>query len=147
MPRQNQEGFQTFVPTGIHWQVAQSTSLQNIDFQMPVSDSSGSTTAVGIFMENGSGGYVEDLTFFGGNIGFNAGSQQFTARNLQFTSCLTAISHIWNWSFTWKNIYVYSCWVAINCTQVGGATSQGPPQGTGSITVLGKRFGPPILRS
>lgn len=90
-------------------------------------------------MENGSGGYVEDLIFEGGNIGFRAGSQQFTARNLQFTSCLTAISSIWNWSFTWKNIYVYSCQVAIDCTQVGGTDLLGDaPQGTGSITVLGR---------
>jgi glucan 1,3-beta-glucosidase len=47
------------------WQVAQATSLQNIYFDMPVSDAAGSTTAVGIFMENGSGGWAEDLTFFG----------------------------------------------------------------------------------
>lgn len=52
MPRSNVQGGQTYVPTGIHWQVAQATSLQNIDFVMPVSDSSGSTTAVGIFIEN-----------------------------------------------------------------------------------------------
>lgn len=85
-------------------------------------------------MENGSGGFLSDLTFFGGNIGFRAGSQQYTARNLQFTSCLTAISMIWDWGFTWQNIYVYSCWVAIDCTSVGGIGNQG----TGSITVLGK---------
>lgn len=55
MPRNNTQGDQGYVPTGIHWQVAQATSLQNIYFNMPVSDSSGATTAVGIFMENGSG--------------------------------------------------------------------------------------------
>lgn len=53
MPRAIFQGDQQYVPTGIHWQVAQATSLQNIDFKMPVSDASGSTTAVGIFMENG----------------------------------------------------------------------------------------------
>lgn len=46
------------------------------------------------------------LTMCYRNIGFLAGSQQFTANNLQFTSCLTAIKHVWNWGFTWKNIYV-----------------------------------------
>jgi hypothetical protein len=76
-------------------------------------------------MENGSGGYISDLTFFGGNIGFRAGSQQYTAQNLQFTSCLTAISMIWDWGFTWKNINVLSCWVAIDCTNVGGVSNQG----------------------
>lgn len=81
----------------------------------------------------GSGGFVSDLTFFGGNIGFRAGSQQFTARNLKFTSCLTAISMIWDWGFTWKNIDVLSCYIALDCTLANGADGQG----TGSISVLG----------
>ena len=38
------EAGQPYVPTGIHWQVAQATSLQNLHFQMPVSDASGSST-------------------------------------------------------------------------------------------------------
>jgi len=54
MGRSNTQGGQTYVPTGIHWQVAQATSLQNIDFVMSVSDASGAATAVGLFMENGS---------------------------------------------------------------------------------------------
>lgn len=58
MPRKIYQGDQEYVPTGIHWQVAQATSLQNIHFEMSVSDSSGAATAVGIFMENGSGGFV-----------------------------------------------------------------------------------------
>jgi glucan 1,3-beta-glucosidase len=136
MPRSNTQGDQTYAPTGIHWQVAQATSLQNIHFQMPVSDASGATTAVGIFMENGSGGFVSDLSFFGGNIGFRAGSQQFTASNLQFTSCLTAISMIWDWGFTWKNINVLSCYIALDCTNYGGLDNQG----TGSISVVDSVF-------
>lgn len=137
MDRTNWDNDQEYVPTGIHWQVSQAASLQHIDFVMPVSDESGPTTAVGIFMENGSGGFLSDLTFFGGNIGFRAGSQQYTARNLKFTSCLTAISMIWDWGFTWQNIEVLSCWVAIDCTNVGGLHNQG----TGSVTVLGKSTG------
>ncbi|KAL1957810.1 hypothetical protein VTO42DRAFT_5528 [Malbranchea cinnamomea] len=136
MNRINYDNDQEYVPTGIHWQVSQAASLQYLDFIMPVSDESGATTAVGIFMENGSGGFLSDLTFFGGNIGFRAGSQQYTARNLQFTSCLTAISMIWDWGFTWKNIKVLSCWVAIDCTNVGGIGNQG----TGSITVMDSHF-------
>ena len=54
MPKSNTQGDQTYVPTGIHWQVAQATSLQNIDFKMSVSDAEGSTTSVGVYMENGS---------------------------------------------------------------------------------------------
>lgn len=86
MNRSNTDNGQPYVLTGIHWQVAQATSLQNIDFIMPVSDAAGATTAVGIFMENGSGGFLSELTFFGGNIGFRAGSQQYTVRNVLFNS-------------------------------------------------------------
>jgi len=48
-----------------------------------------------MFTDNGSGGFVPDLTFFGGNIGWRAGSQQFTAHNLAFTDCATVVSMIW----------------------------------------------------
>ncbi|KAI1847023.1 hypothetical protein JX266_006898 [Neoarthrinium moseri] len=119
MNKTNHDFGQEYVPTGIHWQVGQATSLQNLHFEMPVSDDT-ATTAVGVFMENGSGGFLSDLTFFGGNIGFRAGTQQYTARNLQFTSCLTAISQIWNWGMTWKNIYVYSCYIAIDYSHFNG---------------------------
>lgn len=47
--------------TGIHWQVAQATSLQNIRFEMIKGGDS--NRQQGIFMENGSGGFVTDLTF------------------------------------------------------------------------------------
>jgi hypothetical protein len=128
----NQDGDQVFAATGIHWQVAQATSLQNLEFIMP-DPHWGPTQTVGIFMENGSGGFVSDLVFNGGNIGFRAGSQQFTARNLVFNSCGTAISMIWDWGFTWKSITFINCYVAIDCQAIG----QGPDaQGTGSITLL-----------
>ncbi|KAF4152017.1 hypothetical protein CNMCM6069_002746 [Aspergillus lentulus] len=103
---------------------------------MAVSTADHSATAVGIYMENGSGGMVSDLTFTGGNIGFLAGSQQFTAINLQFTSCLTTIKSIWNWGFTWKNIYVLSCYIAIDATEYSGVGNQG----TGSIAVVDSHF-------
>ncbi|KAF3929479.1 hypothetical protein ABW19_dt0200131 [Dactylella cylindrospora] len=136
MPNDNASGGQQYVATGLHWQVSQATSLQNIDFKMPVSGGPGSTSHVGIFMENGSGGFVSDLNFTGGNIGFRAGSQQFTARNLQFTQCLTAISMIWDWGFNWQDITVTSCTVAIDCSANGDPGAQG----TGSILVLDSRF-------
>ncbi|KAI0103923.1 pectate lyase superfamily protein-domain-containing protein [Nemania sp. FL0031] len=132
----NYDNDQEYVPSGIHWQVGQATSITNCDFEMSVSADGITATAVGIYMENGSGGFVSDLKFFGGNIGFLAGSQQFTANNLQFTSCLTAIFQQWNWGFTWKNIYVLSCYIAIDCTSYSGITSQG----TGSISVLDSHF-------
>lgn len=45
---------------------------------MAVSENGVTATGVGIMMENGSGGFMSDLTFFGGNAGILAGSQQFT---------------------------------------------------------------------
>lgn len=58
MPQATDDDGQALVPTGIHWQVAQATSLQNLVFNMPTTSD---TTAVGIFTENGSGGFVSDL--------------------------------------------------------------------------------------
>jgi len=54
--------------TGIHWQVAQATSLQNIRFEMVQGGGAGNKQQ-GIFMENGSGGLMIDLIFNGGNYG------------------------------------------------------------------------------
>jgi glucan 1,3-beta-glucosidase len=36
----------------------------------------------GLFMENGSGGFMGDLIFNGGKYGIWVGNQQFTVRNL-----------------------------------------------------------------
>ena len=63
MPRENRDRYgMVYAPTGLHWQVAQATSLQNLHFEMPTSTEGGNrSTAVGIFMENGSGGFISDL--------------------------------------------------------------------------------------
>ncbi|KAH8803504.1 pectate lyase superfamily protein-domain-containing protein, partial [Xylogone sp. PMI_703] len=133
MPNQNQQGDQTFVPTGIHWQVAQSTSLQNLHFTMPQGDG---TTAVGVFTENGSGGFMSDLTFQGGNIGMRVGSQQFTARDITFINPAIAVSMIWDWGWTWKNIEVQAAFIAFQLTNFGGIGNQG----TGSLTIMDSHF-------
>lgn len=65
--------------SAIHWQVAQATSLQNI---LIIASTDANTTQQGIFMENGSGGFLSDIQFIGGREGFFAGNQQFTTRNL-----------------------------------------------------------------
>ncbi|OAL54205.1 pectin lyase fold/virulence factor [Pyrenochaeta sp. DS3sAY3a] len=135
MPRSTQENDQPLVPTGIHWQVAQATSLQNLVFNMPVSRGSNAdnaTTAVGIFTENGSGGFVSNLTFNGGNIGWRVGSQQFTARNLKFKDCLTAVQMIWDWGFHWQGIEVSGGAIGFNISGVGGTRGQG----TASISLV-----------
>ncbi|CAK3804513.1 Hypothetical predicted protein [Lecanosticta acicola] len=86
---------------GIHWQVAQATSIQNVDFKMKPD-----SKQQGIFMDNGSGGFFSDLTFEGGLVGAFLGSQQFTSRNLKFTNCKTAIFMNWNWGWTLSNVSI-----------------------------------------
>ncbi|KFZ24807.1 hypothetical protein V502_00717 [Pseudogymnoascus sp. VKM F-4520 (FW-2644)] len=129
MPESTAENDQDLVPTGIHWQVAQATSLQNLVFKMPTSST---TTAVGIFSENGSGGFVSDLEFNGGNIGWRAGSQQYTARNLQFNSCNTAVQMVWDWGWNWQQIEISGGSIAFNISGTGGDTGQG----TGSVSII-----------
>ena len=59
---------------GIHWQVAQATSLQNIRFEMV--QGGDNNKQLGIFMDNGSGGWMTDLVFNGGHYGAFLGNQQ-----------------------------------------------------------------------
>ncbi|KAI1321012.1 glycoside hydrolase family 55 protein [Xylariaceae sp. FL0255] len=100
---------------GIHWQVAQATSLQNIVFNMDTGASS-KTTQIGVYMENGSGGFFTDLTFNGGSIGVNLGSQQFTTRNLTFNNCDTAVMMIWDWVWLMQGVTINGGQVGINLT-------------------------------
>jgi hypothetical protein len=58
--------------TCIHWQVAQATSLQNLVFNMRVGGGQANQQQ-GIFMENGSGGFMRDLVFNGGGTAFFLG--------------------------------------------------------------------------
>ncbi|KAK3324790.1 pectate lyase superfamily protein-domain-containing protein [Cercophora scortea] len=51
---------------------------------------------MGIFAENGSGGFMSDLYFFYGAIGMRYGNQQFTTRHLVFSNCRTAIDMLWD---------------------------------------------------
>jgi glucan 1,3-beta-glucosidase len=58
--------------SGIHWPTSQATSLQNVVFKM--SQAAG-TKHQGVYIENGSGGYIGDLVFYGGNVGMLIGNQ------------------------------------------------------------------------
>ncbi|QIW96190.1 hypothetical protein AMS68_001708 [Peltaster fructicola] len=97
---------------GIHWQVAQATSLQNLVFNMRPASAQNKQT--GIFMDNGSGGYIGNLTFNGGNIGAFLGSQQFTSRDLTFNGCNTAIYMNWNWGWTFSDIKINNAKVGLD---------------------------------
>ncbi|KAK3934568.1 glucan 1,3-beta-glucosidase [Diplogelasinospora grovesii] len=85
----------------IHYQVAQATSLQNVELIATTG-----TTQQGMFSENGSGGFMSDVTFTGGNFGFYGGNQQFTVQRLTFNGCKTAVQIIWGWGWVWKSITV-----------------------------------------
>lgn len=94
---------------------------------------------LGIFMDNGSGGWMTDLTFNGGHYGAFLGNQQFTTRNLIFNNVETAIFMNWNWLWNLKSITVNNCGVGID--MANGGTSQT----VGSVIVQDSSFpGTPI---
>ena len=105
---------------GIHWQVAQATSLQNIEFNM--AKKSPTNKQQGVFMDNGSGGWMSDLVFNGGNYGMFLGNQQFTSRNMTFNNVNTGVFMNWNWLWTLKSMNFNGCDVGIDMSN--GATNQ-----------------------
>ncbi|EGN96215.1 glycoside hydrolase family 55 protein [Serpula lacrymans var. lacrymans S7.3] len=93
--------------TGIHWQVSQSTSLVNIVVDM--STAAGNNHR-GLFMEDGSGGFMGDLVFNGGAYGIWVGNQQFTVRNLTVNNAnAAAIYGLWNWGWTYQGVTINNC--------------------------------------
>lgn len=119
---------------GIHWQVAQATSLQNLVFNMR-EDGGDANAQQGIFMDNGSGGFMSDLTFNGGKFGAFFGNQQFTTRNMTFNNCKTAIFMNWNWAWTFQDVKINNCGVGIDMAN-GGSTGQT----VGSVLVVDSVF-------
>lgn len=107
---------------GIHWQVAQATSLQNIVFNMRT-DGGSANIQKGIFMDNGSGGFMSDLTFNGGGTGMWVGNQQFMTRNMTFNNCQTAIFINWDWVWTIKDVTINNCQVGLDVS-TGGSAAQ-----------------------
>ena len=114
--------------TGIHWPTAQTTSLQNVIFKM---NAANGTQHQGLFVEEGSGGFMTDLVFEGGKYGFNVGNQQFTTRNLTFNNVVTAINQLWDWGWTYSGVTINNCQVGLNI-------SAGGPQAVnvGSLTLF-----------
>ncbi|KAL8291948.1 hypothetical protein RQP46_002206 [Phenoliferia psychrophenolica] len=79
---------------GVHWQVAQATSLQDITVKMSAANG---TKHIGIYMENGSGGFMSDITTTGGINGLQLGNQQFTFRSISVSGAVNGIYGTWNW--------------------------------------------------
>ncbi|KAM0253661.1 hypothetical protein ACHAQJ_007173 [Trichoderma viride] len=115
----------TSIPTsapriyGIHWPTAQATSLQNIVVTM--STASGNQH-VGLFIENGSAGFLTDMTFNGGMIGASIGNQQYTMRNLVFNNCGTAIVSGFTWEWVYQGISINNCQLGIDMTAAESIT-------------------------
>jgi glucan 1,3-beta-glucosidase len=123
---------QTKAAAGIHWQVSQATSLQNLRFEMAKGEAGANQK--GIFQDNGSGGFMSDLVFNGGAIGAFLGSQQFTTRNMTFNDCGTAIYMNWNWLWTLKSIFINNC-------KLGLDMANSPANQTvGSVLLLDSKF-------
>lgn len=85
----------------------------------------------GIFMDNGSGGFMTDLVFNGGHYGAFFGNQQFTTRNLTFNNVQTAIFMNWNWVWTLKSVIVSNCGIGIDMSN---------NQAVGSVIVQDSKF-------
>ncbi|AEO64870.1 glycoside hydrolase family 55 protein [Thermothielavioides terrestris NRRL 8126] len=111
----------------VHWPSSQATLIQNCAFRL---SSHPEDNHVGIFMEEGSGGMMTDLVFYGGKRGALFGNQQYTMRNLTFYGSDTAIEQIWNWGWTYKSLNVVGCRVGINMSS----------QDVGSVTLLDSSF-------
>ncbi|OCK96142.1 glycoside hydrolase family 55 protein [Cenococcum geophilum 1.58] len=114
--------------TGIHWPTAQATSLQNVQIIMTASSDS---QQQGIFIENGSGGFMSDVTVTGGLYGANIGNQQFTMRNLVISNAIVGISQIWDWGWTYQGITISSCTTAFSMIS-GGSSAQN----VGSVNII-----------
>jgi glucan 1,3-beta-glucosidase len=82
-------------------------------------------------MENGSGGFMSDLTFIGGDRQMFLGNQQFTTRNLTFMDGNTAIYMNFNWLWTFHGITVAGCNIGVDMSSGGFDT-----QAVGSVVIL-----------
>ncbi|KAK0185856.1 exo-beta-1,3-glucanase [Armillaria mellea] len=107
--------------TGIHWQVAQATSLFNIKFVM---SSAPNTAHQGQdFPSDLDGGWKAYLEFNGGKYGMWVGNQQFTVRNVVFNGVNTAVFASWNWGWTFQGVTINNCQIGFDITTGGAATN------------------------
>ncbi|KAH9476319.1 putative glucan endo-1,3-beta-glucosidase [Psilocybe cubensis] len=123
VPPEKQQG------TGIHWQVAQATSLINIVFEMSTAPN---TAHQGIWMENGSGGFMGDLVFNGGKFGIWGGNQQFTVRNITINNAQIGVYSLWNWGWTYQDLKINNCQVGFDIA-TGGVTTEAQTTGAQAI--------------
>ncbi|KAK7413340.1 hypothetical protein QQX98_007783 [Neonectria punicea] len=114
---------------GIHWPCSQASAISNCIFKM---SSLPGNRHTGLFIEEGSGGLLNDLFFYGGGNATVLGNQQYTARNLWFANADVAIWMTWNWGWTFKSIVFKDCRIGIKMDDVS--------HGVGSITIIDSEF-------
>ncbi|GLA11528.1 hypothetical protein AnigIFM62618_005494 [Aspergillus niger] len=111
---------------GLHWQVAQATSLTNVYI---TASSSAGTTQMGIYTENGSGGFMSGCTISGGSYGIYGGNQQYTVRDFQiFGQTNASICLIWDWGWTWSGLHLSSSPIGISL--INPQDTSGQPSGS-----------------
>ncbi|KAJ3215160.1 hypothetical protein HDU81_001482, partial [Chytriomyces hyalinus] len=120
---------------GIHWQVSQATSLQNIEITM--APASTDNKQKGIFIENGSGGFFTDIVLTGGNIGMDVGNQQFTTRNIIFNGCNTTVTMSWDWGWVFKSSQINNCGTGVDMSVVNPSSGK---QDVGSVILLDSKI-------
>ncbi|KAI0318387.1 exo-beta-1-3-glucanase [Amylostereum chailletii] len=120
----------TSTATGFHWQVSQATSLYNIVVEM---STAAGTNHQGIFMENGSGGFMGGKKVPGRRYGIWVGNQQFTVRNITVNNANTGIFALWNWGWTFQGVTLTGCQVGFD---ISIGDTAGVSQGVGSETII-----------
>ena len=124
----NISGTTTASVAGLHWQVAQATSLTGVT--IICSKASASNTQMGMFTENGSGGFMSDVIIVGGAYGIYGGNQQYTVRDFTITGQSKAcICLIWDWGWTWSGMILRDAPIGVSLInpedpkgQVAGST-------------------------
>lgn len=118
-----------FPAVGIHWPSSQATSITNCVFRL---SSIPGNRHTGLLIEEGSGGLLNDLYFYGGGNATVLGNQQFTARNLWFSNADVAIWMTWDWGWTFKSAVFKNCRVGIKMDDSSNSVE--------SITILDSWF-------
>ncbi|KAF2872077.1 pectate lyase superfamily protein-domain-containing protein [Massariosphaeria phaeospora] len=113
---------------GIHWPASQATSIQYVKILM---NRAANSVHAGIFIENGSGGFLADIETEGGKYGLNVGNQQFTMRNIRISGASIGISQIWNWGWLYQGLTISDCGTAFSMLN-GDATKQE----VGSVVII-----------
>ncbi|GJJ08001.1 hypothetical protein Clacol_002208 [Clathrus columnatus] len=91
------------------------------------------TNHQGLFMENGSGGFLASITFNGGKMGMNTGNQQFTIRNVTINNAQIGMFMNWNWAWTLQGLNINNCQIGLQIN-TGGTTPD--RQTAGSETII-----------